>query len=72
MSTQQKEDRKKKCRKAATSVHTTWAGRGQGDSAGARWLSPITYVHVATDEKNLAPSDFETSLARNNLVLTLR
>lgn len=30
VSTQQKEDRKKKCRKAATSVHTTWAGRAKG------------------------------------------
>lgn len=57
VSTQQKEDRKKKCRKAATSVHTTWAGRSQGDWAGARWLSPIPYEHVITAGR----SDFETS-----------
>lgn len=61
MSTQQKEDRKKKCRKAATSVHTTWAGRGQGDWAGAHWLSPIPRVHVAMAGRNPASNDFETS-----------
>lgn len=44
VSTQQKDDRKKKCRKAATSVHTTCAGQAGGSGrAGAghpAWARP--------------------------------
>lgn len=34
MSTQQKEDRKKKCRNAATNVHTAWGAGGRVGKLG--------------------------------------